>query len=70
MLKFRAALEASVHERRIAADEAAAKSAGVSGTPSFIVNGYSLSGAQSLRAFEKVIDRALEDAKLGRQPAP
>ncbi len=70
MLKFRAALEASVHEPVIAADEAAAKSAGVSGTPSFIVNGYSLSGAQSLRAFEKVIDRALEDAKLGRQPAP
>jgi protein-disulfide isomerase len=54
----------------IAADEADAKAAGLSGTPAFIINGYHLSGAQSLRQFKRIVDRALEDQKLGRKAAP
>ncbi|MBI3202720.1 MAG: thioredoxin domain-containing protein [Myxococcales bacterium] len=69
-VKLRAALAGGVHESALVADEAAAKAAGASGTPSFVINGYAISGAQPLRAFKKVIDRALEDAKLGRAAAP
>ena len=69
-VKFRAALSGGVHDGAIAADLAAGTAAGASGTPSFVINGYAISGAQPLRAFKKVIDRALEDAKLGRTPAP
>jgi protein-disulfide isomerase len=69
-VKFRAALSGAVHDAAIAADLAAGKAAGASGTPSFVINGYAISGAQPLRAFKKVIDRALEDAKLRRAPAP
>lgn len=68
--KFRAALDQNAHESTIKADEAAARAAGVDGTPAFVINGYHVSGAQPFGKLKKVIDRALEDAKLGRKPAP
>ena len=70
MRKFRAALDQDAHESAIKADEAAAKAAGVDGTPAFVINGYHVSGAQPFGKLKKVIDRALEDAKLGRKPGP
>jgi len=68
--KFRAALDSGAHESAIQADEAAAKAAGVRGTPGFVINGYYVSGAQPASTFKKVIRRALEDRRLGRKAAP
>lgn len=68
--KFRAALASNAHEKAIRADETAGAAAGVDGTPAFLINGYHVGGAQPFSKFKKVIDRALEDAKLGRSPAP
>jgi len=68
--KFRDALDSGTHEAEIQADEAAGKAAGVRGTPAFVINGYYVSGAQSLSTFKKVVKRALEDKKLGRKPQP
>jgi protein-disulfide isomerase len=45
------------------ADVAQGRSIGVSGTPSFFINGRFLSGAQPLAAFERVIDQELEAAR-------
>jgi predicted DsbA family dithiol-disulfide isomerase len=70
LTKFRAALDKNVHENAIKADESAAAAAGISGTPAFVINGYHVSGAQPFSAFKKVVDRALEDAKLGRKASP
>ncbi len=68
--QFAAALDQGKHDALIAADEADAKAAGLTGTPAFIINGYYVSGAQPFRAFKRVIQRAVEDGKLGRKPAP
>lgn len=68
--KLRAALDQQKHETVIKADEAAANAAGVDGTPAIVVNGYHLAGAQPVAKLKRVIDRALEDAKLGRKPQP
>ncbi|MCC6902417.1 MAG: disulfide bond formation protein DsbA, partial [Polyangiaceae bacterium] len=32
-------------------------------TPSFVINGYYISGAQPISAFKKVINRAMKEAK-------
>lgn len=40
-------------------DKAIADSAGIRGTPAFVINGYYLSGAQPLKAFKRVIRYAL-----------
>jgi protein-disulfide isomerase len=40
----------------VEADMAAAESLHISGTPSFVINGIPLHGAQSLEAFSEVID--------------
>ncbi len=68
--KIRAAVESAKHEALIQKDEDAAKAAGVTGTPAFVINGYFVSGAQPLGKFKRVIQRALDDAKQGRKPAP
>lgn len=70
MKKFAAALDSNKHDAAIAQDEADAKAAGLNGTPAFVINGYYVSGAQPLRQFKRVVDRVLEDQKLGRKPAP
>lgn len=57
------ALAGSAHKATIDADAKAAADAGISGTPSFLVNGYYLNGAQPFSAFKKVIDRALAEAR-------
>jgi protein-disulfide isomerase len=44
---------------RVDADVAAARGAGISGTPAFFINGVQLSGAQPMSAFERVIEREL-----------
>jgi len=44
-------------------DIADGASVGVSGTPAFFINGYSISGAQPYPKFRKLIERALAEAK-------
>jgi protein-disulfide isomerase len=66
--RFRRALDDGTHDALIAADEAQASSAGISGTPGFVINGYYVSGAQPLSAFKKVVSRALAEAKQGKRP--
>lgn len=57
MVRFRAALDTEKHRARIEADKTAAQSAGISGTPSFVIGEYFLSGAQPLPQFEKLVRR-------------
>lgn len=61
--KLEAALDSGTHKQAIASDKALAELAGISGTPGFVINGYFISGSQSLRKFRKVVDRALAEAK-------
>jgi protein-disulfide isomerase len=62
MAKFKNALDNEVHKAAMDVDDKAATEAGVNGTPHFNINGYSLSGAQPIEKFKKVIDRALAEA--------
>ena len=62
-VKFAAALDGHKHKAFVDADARVADDAGIGGTPSFVINGYFLSGAQPLAKFKKVVDRALKEAK-------
>jgi protein-disulfide isomerase len=60
---FAACYAARTPEARVDADIAAAKAAGLSSTPAFLVNGILLKGAQPVEAFERVIAQELQAAK-------
>ena len=60
---LRAALEASAHSSKVEADIAAAKTAGVTGTPTSVMNGIRIAGAVPLERFATVIDEQLEAAR-------
>jgi protein-disulfide isomerase len=53
-------MEAEEVAKRIKSDLQQAGSLGVTGTPSFFINGKFLSGAQPFANFKRVIDDALE----------
>jgi protein-disulfide isomerase len=53
------ALDKGTHKKAIEADTEIAEKAGIKGTPSFVINGYFLSGAHPYRKFKRLIDRAL-----------
>ena len=57
-----AALEREAFQDVIDSQMKEGQSAKVSGTPSFVINGVSLVGAQPLEKFQEVVDRALEKA--------
>ncbi len=63
MDKFKAALDSGKHKAKIEADTKLGNSAGINGTPAFVINGYFLSGAQPEAAFKKLINRALKEAE-------
>ena len=56
---FAQCLEARTFAAIVAADVSQGRALGVRGTPTFIVNGQMLVGAQSVEAFRRVIDEAL-----------
>jgi len=56
---FRACLASGNHDEFIQADREYASSIGVRSTPTFFINGVSLVGAQSLSAFQQIIDKEL-----------
>jgi protein-disulfide isomerase len=57
------ALDQKTHEPAIDADANVADAAGITGTPSFLVNDYFIVGAQPLGAFRKLVRRALDDKR-------
>ncbi|WP_394826146.1 DsbA family protein [Pendulispora albinea] len=59
--RFSQSLDSHDHSAKIDADAKVATDAGISGTPSFIINGYYLSGAQPYRNFKRLIERALAE---------
>ncbi len=61
---FRKAIASEPTKRKVDADMALAKQLGISGTPSFRINGVTLSGAQPFDRFASVIDEQLAQAKL------
>ncbi len=63
MTKFKAALDSNSHKARIDKDNEIGQKAGISGTPSIVINGYYISGAQPIGAFKKAVQRALKEAK-------
>jgi protein-disulfide isomerase len=56
---FTTCLTSKKHAATVDADMALGKTVGMSGTPGFYINGRSLSGAQPLDAFSKIIDEEL-----------
>ena len=63
MTAFHLALVDRVHLARIESDKKAAADAQITGTPTFLINGYVLTGAQPLSKFKKLIERALAETK-------
>lgn len=60
---FRACLDGKKDEAKANADLADGQKAGVSGTPSFFINGISLVGAEPYSSFKTLIDQELTKAK-------
>jgi protein-disulfide isomerase len=61
--RFAYALDNHTHKPEIDADAKLADSVDISGTPTFLINGYLVSGAQPLSKFRRVVERALAEAK-------
>jgi protein-disulfide isomerase len=57
--RFERALNDGRHDGAIDADVTLATDLGIQGTPSFVVNGYYIPGAQPLAIFERAVQRAL-----------
>jgi FKBP-type peptidyl-prolyl cis-trans isomerase len=62
--RFRAALTYHTHRGVLDADTSLAQSIDINGTPSFVINGYFVSGAQPFSSFRRLVRSALEDAKV------
>jgi protein-disulfide isomerase len=63
MGKFKQALDDHAHKALVDADAKIADDASMPATPSFVINGYFVSGAQPAAKFKKIIDRALAEAR-------
>ncbi len=61
--KFNACYQATAHKADIDADIAAGNRAGVTGTPTFFIDGRLLSGAQPFDTFKRVIEEELARAQ-------
>jgi protein-disulfide isomerase len=59
MVRFRADLDTRTYRAQIDADTADARGIGVSGTPTFFVNGRPIHGNQPLKVFADVVDEEL-----------
>jgi protein-disulfide isomerase len=63
LARFKSALDNGAHQAEIDADVKSAGDAQISAAPGFLINGYFVSGALPRQKFEKVIDRALAEAR-------
>lgn len=59
---FQSCFDDEVHRDAIAADVSYGQSLGLSGTPSFFINGRFVSGAQPIEVFRAIIDEELQAA--------
>lgn len=57
---FETCMQTGKHQARVQSDVELGSSLGINGTPAFFINGRSLSGAQPLEAFVKVIEEELQ----------
>lgn len=57
--QFNSCLDTQKYAAKVDADTAAGSAVGVSGTPSFFINGQQVVGAQPFSAFKKIIDELL-----------
>ena len=64
---FAACLDAGRYRAAVRKDVEEGRAAGVTGTPTFFVNGLPLRGIQSFDAFREAVQDALDDAE-GRRP--
>ena len=60
--QFKTDMASKASQQRIDEDGQEAAKLGVTGTPSFFINGYFISGAQPFEAFKQKIDQELGDA--------
>lgn len=60
--ELKTCFDSDKYKDEIAADQKAGQSAGITGTPGFIVNGQIISGAQPFEKFQSIIDAALTPA--------
>ncbi len=63
--EFRSSLESGENEAVVGEDFREGQERGVSGTPTFVINGQTLVGLQSLSVFERTIERAEQEAEGG-----
>ena len=63
--KFRSALDSGKFKGAVAADQKAAQSAGIGGTPTVLVNGRKIAGAVPFPSFKALIDAELHKGKGG-----
>ena len=61
---FTACIDEGMYASEVQLDGFDGQIAGVSGTPSFFINGQALSGAQHYSIFERMVQRALQDAGI------
>lgn len=57
--RFDTCLDSDTYVAQVRKDIAEGQNAGVSGTPTFFINGRLISGAQSFSAFQEIIDEVL-----------
>src|SRR3954463_9317765 len=63
MVQFRADLDTRRYRNQVFADAGDARALGVSGTPTFFINGRAVHGAQPLKVFVDVVDQELARAQ-------
>jgi protein-disulfide isomerase len=59
---FIACVDGGRHKEAVVADVAQGRTLGVSGTPTFFINGRKLVGAQSMKVLREAVQDALDDA--------
>ena len=63
--EFEADLASGRHEEAVARDFQEGQRVGITGTPTFVINGEVLAGAQPIEVFEDAIERAKREAERG-----
>jgi len=63
LTRFKNALDGHTHQSEMDTDAAAAKAAGVTGTPGFFVGSYVVNGAQPYEKFRRLIDLVIKESK-------
>jgi protein-disulfide isomerase len=70
MMKFRADLDAGTYLKQIKTDMADAEVLGISGTPTFFINGRPVIGSEPMSVFASVVDEELARAEMVRAKRP